>query len=146
MKIAKWAFLAIASILYLLGTVGLTILWLDDQRDVWLALDVFAVSLNSFYVAMGAASLMLSGVFIYAFSARPSEDRQGFIVSTFPIVIGIGLLVATGVPVKAQSACGSKHSIAPTITAPVFLSDPYKRAPFLTYDFDESDRDWCDLR
>lgn len=144
MKIAKWTFLGVATILYLLGTIGLTIVWLDDQRDVWFELDLFAVTLNSFYVAMGAASLLLTGVFIYAFSAKPSERRQAFIVSTFPIVIGIGLLIATGVPVKSHSACGNKHSIAPTITAPVFLSDPYKSAPFLTYDFDESDPEWCD--
>lgn len=144
MKFAKWAFLGAATTVYLLGTIGLTFVWLDDQRDVPFGLDVFAVALNSFYVAMSAAGILLGGVFIYAFRAKPSHRRQAFIVSTLPIVIGAGLLIATGVPVKAQSDCGNKHSIAPTITAPVFLRDPGKQAPFLTYDYDESPRYWCD--
>ena len=144
MKFAKWAFLGAATIIYLLGTIGLTIVWLDDQSDLSFGLNVFAVTFNSFYLATGAASFVLAGVFIYAFTRKPDDRRQSYIVSTFPVAIGIGLLIATGVPVKAHSACGDKHSIAPTITAPVFLSDPYKSAPFLTYDYDEADPEWCD--
>ena len=120
------------------------VVWLEPHSTFWHAIGLFSVAQNSFTSAMLIAGLLLTGLVVYAFSRLPKERQQKLIGAWVPIVIGVGLLLAAGVPVRSNDECGNRHSVVAAPLAPIFLNDPHKNAPLLTYEFDDTVGVNCD--
>jgi hypothetical protein len=143
MKAFKWAFLGIATAIFVFGMVVLPFLWLETERVIPHAIDLFFVMNTAMTLFLPFASFLFLFVFMYVFARLPEERRAPALKSSLPIVIGIALILMTGVPVKGHDACGNKHSIAPLLIAPVFWSNPNTDAQAATYDLDEVFREDC---
>lgn len=140
----RWAFCIVVSAVWLIGVTVLPQVWLESEKIVPQAFDFFFVLQNAFEFLAVFSALVFAGIFVYAFSALPTERQQSYLVSCIPVVLSIGMILSIGVPVRSNSACGNKHSIAPLALSPILLSDPHLRAAPLTYDFDAPTRSFCD--
>jgi hypothetical protein len=140
----KWAFCFVASAVWFVGAVWLPHKWLADHAAVRQAIDYLSVFQNAFGTAAVASGVIFAAVFVYTFTVLPTERQQSFLVACIPLVVGLGLIIGTGTPVRSEGICGQRHSIVPLVSAPIFLKDPHTRSRFLTYEFDDFDRSECD--
>jgi hypothetical protein len=131
---ARWVFCGVASAVWLVGAIALPIIWLEADDAIPHALGFFSVFQNSFIFAMMIAAFLLAAAVVYSFSWLPKERQQKFIASSMPLALGVGLIIAAGVPVKSNNSCGRTHSVVPVVLAPIFLAKPDSDLSFATYE------------